>query len=132
MKPHFDNQLSLTPNRDGRTWKLDHGFGYYAGQGQFVLVPAQFKTDLASIPQIFWNILPPFGKYTGAAVIHDWCYRTHLFPRSRCDAILFQAMGISGVPLWQRLIIYLNVRAFGWLAWRNESRWQKHFTHLKK
>lgn len=85
-----------------------------------IIVPAGFVTDLASIPRLFWNILPPFGKYTEAAVVHDWVYRQHLFPRATCDAILLEAMQLCGVNWISRQLIYRNVRAFGWAAWRAE------------
>lgn len=122
LKPHFTNKLSLTPNKDGVTWTLDHAFGYWSARTSVVSVPKDFVTDLASIPKIFWNILPPFGKYTEAAVIHDYVYRTHLFRRAVCDGILLEAMRLCDVPRWQRVVIYLAVRAFGWMAWRDEKR----------
>jgi hypothetical protein len=85
-----------------------------------IVVSAGFVTDLASIPRLFWDILPPFGKYTEAAVIHDWLYRCHLFPRAICDAVLLEAMQLCGVGWISRQIIYRNVRAFGWAAWAAE------------
>lgn len=36
-----------------------------------VEVPAGFRTDLASIPRIFWPLLPANGWYETAAVFHD-------------------------------------------------------------
>ncbi len=76
--------------------------------------------------------LSPFlrhdGKYTKAAVIHDWIYRTHMFSRARCDSLFLEMMTVLEVSAWQRWIIYLNVRAFGWIAWRNEKR-LRHFAH---
>jgi len=125
-KAHFTNRLEISPRPDGETWELAHAFGFNGGYGRTIVVPPHFVTDLASIPRLFWNILPPFGKYTEAAVIHDWIYRTHMFTRPICDAILLQGMGICGVPVWQRWIIYLNVRVFGWFAWHDERRWRKH------
>jgi len=71
----------------------------------------------------------PFGKYTEAAVLHDWLYRNHLFPRWMCDGLLLEAMEVSKVPRWQRLIIYYNVRMFGWIAWSNEKRSLRNIGH---
>ena len=125
MTPQFLTQLDLSPCPDGRTWRLDQDFVYQSpraaapasAQATLITVPAGFVTDLASIPRLFWNILPPFGKYTAAAVIHDWLYRNHLYPRPVCDAILLEAMKLCGVNWFQRQLIYRNVRAFGWAAW---------------
>src|SRR4051812_5700781 len=47
-----------------------------------IRVPAKFVTDLASIPQILWNILPPIGAYDAAAVVHDYLYTLSGFERS--------------------------------------------------
>jgi hypothetical protein len=63
------------------------------------------------------------GKYTDAAVVHDYIYRIHMFPRWHCDGLFLEMMKVLHVTLWQRWIIYLNVRAFGFMAWRNEKRW---------
>jgi hypothetical protein len=67
--------------------------------------------------------LKPFGKFTEAAVLHDWLYRSHCVSRAVADALLLEAMTLCRVPRWQRMAIYLNVRLFGWAAWRNEKRW---------
>ena len=85
-------------------------------------MPTDFVTDLASIPKLFWNLLPPFGKYTEAAVLHDYLYRTHLVERVDADDILLEAMTLCRVPQWQRLLIYCAVRLFGGIAWRDDGR----------
>ena len=40
-------------------------------------IPEGFESDRASVPRIFWSIIPPLGKYSIGALIHDWLYRTH-------------------------------------------------------
>lgn len=116
----FVTKLELTPVGDGRNWELDAPLEYVPGNAAMITVPAGFVTDLASVPQIFWNILPPFGIYDNAAVLHDWLYRNHRFTRRRCDWLLLEAMAELGTPLWKRWVIYGAVRAFGWIAWRRE------------
>ena len=39
---------------------------------QTIVVPYNFKTDLASIPRVFWALFPPFGKYIRASIVHDY------------------------------------------------------------
>ena len=39
-----------------------------------VTVPIHFKTDFASTPRFLWAFFPPYGKYTEAAVLHDYLY----------------------------------------------------------
>jgi len=44
----------------------------YAGKRIKILIPQGFITDLATSPRIFWALIPPFGVYEAAAVLHDW------------------------------------------------------------
>jgi hypothetical protein len=108
--------LELTPNQDGRTWTVDEDCDCDG-----VIVPKGFVTDLASIPQCFWNILPPFGKYTPDAVGHDYRYRYHIGTRKEADDRFLEGMKRNGVGWLIRNTIYWNVRAFGWNAWNNEK-----------
>jgi hypothetical protein len=36
-----------------------------------IVVKEWYVSDGASVPQILWNIFPPFGSYLYAAIIHD-------------------------------------------------------------
>jgi hypothetical protein len=128
-KGKFLTRLFLTPLADGRNWRVGRPFAYVTSWRWQFTVPTGFKTDLASIPRIFWNILPPFGKYTEAAVLHDWLYRTHLVPRPDADEVLLEAMELGHTGRVTRWVIYIAVRLFGWPAWHDEKRWQKpHYT----
>lgn len=82
-----------------------------------ITVPVQFKTDLASIPRLFWRVLPPFGRYDAAAVVHDYLYQHNGVTRAQADGVLDEAMGVLGVSNWQRRIIYTGVRVGGWVPW---------------
>ena len=132
MKPHFIHDLELRPLDDGRNFRLVHGIGFWTPRTGLVSVPGGFVTDLASVPRIFWSILPPFGKYDDAAVIHDWLYRTHLFPRAVADATLLHGMKVKGVSFWARWTIWAAVRLFGGFAWRDDGRHIRlsHHTHF--
>lgn len=79
-------------------------------------VPAGFDTDFASVPRGLWNLVPPDGPYTPAAVIHDWLYRHSHLDRKTCDAVFLEAMKVCQTPLWQRTLIWSAVRAFGKFA----------------
>lgn len=76
------------------------------------IVPAGFKSDLASVPRIFWRILPPFGSYSTAAVIHDWLCVTKAVSRREADEAFREAMIMTGVPLITRSIMYWAVRSY--------------------
>ncbi|EJR6247694.1 DUF1353 domain-containing protein, partial [Salmonella enterica] len=68
---------------------------------------------LATIPRIFWTILPPDGKYAKAAIIHDWMYDNALRTKKEADKIFLDGMTVLGVPRLKRKIMYWAVRWFG-------------------
>lgn len=70
-------------------------------------------TDLASVPRIFWTLLPPDGKYANAAIIHDYLYDNALRTKKEADLIFLDGMTVLGVPKWKRIVMYLAVRWFG-------------------
>ncbi len=120
----FTDALIVSPLADGKTWVVLRPFGYDVGRegsGDSVEVAVGFTTDFASIPRIFWFVLPRWGKYGNAAVIHDWLYWSQSRSRRASDDIMSEAMGVLLVPSWQRYPIYWAVRGLGWIAWiRNQ------------
>ncbi len=121
----FTSILLLSPLADSQTRVLMREFGYDVGaegrQDQ-ITVPVGFETDFASVPRPFWAILPKWGKYGNAAVIHDWLYWEQERPRPAADAVLLEGMVVLGVSAVVRQTIYTAVRLFGWLAWyRNQA-----------
>lgn len=106
-------------------WRVVAPFSYRVNPGDIVTVPVGFVTDLASIPRVFWDVLPPFGNYTEAAVIHDFLYSD---PEQRkrgkdaCDKILEMAALDYGTPQWQVDMLYEGVRAGGQSAWDDDGK----------
>lgn len=93
-------------------WVLDKR---YSREG--IVVPKGFKTDLASIPRIFWSIYPPFGLYMNAAIVHDFLYKKH-FPRKEADKLFLKIMKEDGVGWFTRTLFFLTVRTFGLLFYK--------------
>lgn len=113
----FTKPLIVTPLDDGKRWKLVESFEYHVGSlesDEIISVPVNFVTDFASVPTMFWNILPPWGKYGKAAVVHDFLYSStsHPYNRKQADLIFLEGMQVLGVPLWKRSIMYRAVRLF--------------------
>jgi hypothetical protein len=104
---------------DETKWELTEEFYFYFSEDDKstgVTVPKGFITDFASVPRILWSILPPTGRYTKAAVLHDFLYSnaSHLeLTRKQCDKMFLQGMEILGVKRWVRNTIYRAVRIFG-------------------
>ncbi|EIU1806379.1 DUF1353 domain-containing protein [Salmonella enterica] len=82
-------------------------------ESDVIEVPAGFITDLATVPRIFWMLLPPDGKYAKAAIIHDYMYDNALRSKKEADKIFLDGMTVLGVPKWKRTIMYYAVRIFG-------------------
>jgi len=120
----FLTALQLEPLPDGRNFKVLSPFLYCAdlgSDGDIITVPTGFVTDLASVPQALWNIFPPFGKYTEAAVIHDYLYKTgghipgHLrvYTKGDADNIFKDASRLCEVGSVKSQLMYWAVKAFG-------------------
>lgn len=116
----FTDELVLSPVNGSGKWEIKKPFRYWIHklhEGPVVTVPAGFVTDFASIPRMFWNILPPWGKYGKAAIVHDYLYQTGLYPKKRCDLIFLEAMELLGVNWFVRNTMYQAVNWFGFVAW---------------
>lgn len=128
MPSSFMEPLIVEALPDGKTWKLTRDLRYergFLGSGDIITVPSGTITDFASVPRIFWTICPPFGKYTAAAVVHDFLYSKRgeysrsepALTRKESDAVFLEAMTVLGVPLWKRFIMWRAVRRFGWISY---------------
>ena len=125
----FTTALVVSPLSDGKSWVVIKQFEYHVGaenSDDRIKVSEGFVTDFTSVPRIFWWIIPRWGKYGNAAVIHDWLYwvqrKEGSEGRREADYILNEAMGVLGVGKYKRKIIFKAVRWFGWLAWlHNEA-----------
>jgi hypothetical protein len=134
-----DTKRFLEPLRvefiNGREWLLCTSFEYRLGElhgGEFVRVGAGFRTDFASIPRGLWNLWPPTGSYTPAALIHDCLYKTayvtrddgttRTIDRGEADHIFLEAMEVLGVGRFTRWCIHRGVRLGGWAAWKKHRQ----------
>lgn len=108
-----------------RLWKIYRELIYYVGEensADIIIVPVGFQTDFASIPSLFWTLLPPDGGYSAAAVIHDFLYFTQTRTRLASDRIFLEAMQVLKVNVFKRLIMYRAVRTFSWIPWNRHAK----------
>lgn len=92
---------------------------YVTAAGETITIPVGFVTDYASIPRIFWNIIPPDGDARFPAILHDYLYSLRGWEpcfknRAQCDGLFLEAMRHVGVNMVERLTVYSAVRCFGW------------------
>lgn len=55
-------------------WRVKQKFSFtfpWKDKVAVVNVPAGYLTDGASVPRIFWGMIPPWGIYGAAAIVHD-------------------------------------------------------------
>ena len=121
----FLNILKVAPYGDGVNFCVLEDFKFEYGaedSGAIITVPAGFITDFTSVPRVFWDILPPWGKYGFAAVIHDWLYYDQSLTRDQADDILLDAMSAMGVSEVDRITIYAAVHKAGQHAWDQNAK----------
>lgn len=117
----FTKELIVKPLKDGKTWELMEEFEYYSrspDSGTRVIIPAGFTTDFASTPRITWWLLPPWGSYGKATVVHDYLregnemiVNNKLMPVSAktADWIFMEAMTVLKVKVPVRIVMYSAV-----------------------
>lgn len=58
-------------------WIVREAFRFVSGEGNSILVPAGFETDLASVPSVFQSAIGKIGYWSQPAVTHDLLYHRH-------------------------------------------------------
>ena len=138
MPSAFTGEMRLTSlDADCRVWRLDEALRYEIGalgSGQVIEVPVGFRTDGASIPRLLQGLLPAWGRWSRAAIIHDYlcraidderpvlAYDWRVSPygygiapvigtRRQADAIFHEALIVCGVSRPLAFIMWLAVRA---------------------
>tara|TARA_R110000796_G_scaffold70457_2_gene160286 strand:- start:1927 stop:2340 length:414 start_codon:yes stop_codon:yes gene_type:complete len=92
---------------------------------EVITIPKGFEWDLASVPQIFHNIIRPNGVDDIAYLIHDYLYQNNLFTRRFSDKEMLRwakvmkgtiKISLRNMDIKTRYVI---VRMFGKSAWNN-------------
>jgi hypothetical protein len=113
-------------------WKLLKQMDYQ-GARELFQVPAGQTTDFASVPRIFVWFLPRYGRYTKAAILHDYLWEEKVpkgMSRIDADGLFRQAMRELNVPFLRRWIMWAAVR---WAAlFKSDGRtgWLKEFPRV--
>jgi hypothetical protein len=121
-------RTELRVREDGKYWRVLEPLEYKGNIDLFV-VPPDFSTDFASVPKLFQWLLPKTGRYTKAAVLHDYLSRLaerriwedgrprdpqgggpRKLNRSDADGIFRRVMAELGVSFLQRWLMWGGVR----------------------
>lgn len=123
----FTDDLTITALADGMNWKVFQPVVYEVGEvgsDNVITVPSGFITDGASVPRPLWDLLPAWGTYSRAAVIHDYLCRLiddghpHplAFDRKTADGIFYEAMVVCGTGATMRWMMWAAVRFYAIIA----------------
>ena len=85
----------------------------YEGHTDKWTIEKGFETDFASSPAVVQWLVPRSGRYTKAAVLHDYFWRTGgqpKIPRSDADGIFRRVMSELRVPFLLRWVMWAGVR----------------------
>src|SRR5687768_16609042 len=116
-----------------RSWETLSRLEYQAKNRTFTVEPG-FTTDFASVPRCFVWLFPASGRYTKAAILHDYlCSEpvgSGLISRGDADGIFRQAMRTLDVAFLRRWLMWSGVRV-GALGTRAGRRgWFRHSWQL--
>lgn len=119
---------------DKNFWRVTEAFKFYVGNPEdqiWVHVPAGYLTDGASVPRPFWSIVPPWGPYGQAAVVHDFLVDQLFYfvkgervtiTRHHADRIFLEAMKVAGVSWLLRHVMYRSVSIWSRIKPKGDDR----------
>lgn len=121
-KVSYSKEASAALGKD--YWSVQEGFSFYIGKkedNRWVHVPAGFLTDGASVPRPLWAIIPPWGPWGQAAIVHDYLCeylsitvdgRPVSITRQYADLLFLEMLIVLGVPELKRKMLYSAVAAY--------------------
>ena len=139
---NFDSELFVEKDEPASRalgdnyFKVTKSFRFYLSEKQsdvWGYVPAGFLTDGASVPKPFWWLIPPWGPYGQAAVLHDILCETltmfrkelpYQITRKQADELFYDAMKVAQVNLVVRSVMFAAVRAWSMFGWRTSKTQQ--------
>lgn len=128
---------------DTDLWRVMKGFRYYVGDkdsNKWVDIPRGYLVDGASVPRILWGLIPPWGRYGAATIVHDiLCEYLSLtldgrpckITREQADNILFEAMRVLDVDTEQYNLIQTGVNTYRHLYSVTKPVWSRRKAKLE-
>jgi hypothetical protein len=101
-------------DRDMIVTQRDHSFDNGVLR---IVVPAQFRCDLGSLPWFCYLIISPYGRAQRGFLFHDVLYRSQVCSRYLADVCLRVIHRSDGVWWWQRILVYWALRMWAWWSW---------------
>jgi hypothetical protein len=94
-------------------WELVDDLVYEGRWDRFV-VPAGFRTDFTTVPRVAVWLIPRFGRWTPAAILHDWLLDVGIpagaITSRDADGIFRRILRELGVSWPRRWVMWCGVR----------------------
>jgi hypothetical protein len=107
---------------DPRFWRLEEALTYHGRKDSFV-VPAGLRTDFASIPRLVVWLIPRYGAYTKAAILHDYLCENEPISRADADGLFRRALQEFHVSVPRRWLMWAAVRAASAMRGADAGQW---------
>ena len=109
----FETPAVTVRSSGAEEWELLEPLVYLGNRQRFA-VPAGFRTDFATVPRVVVWLVPRWGLYTRAAVLHDWLVVegivTGAVTARDADGLFRRVLRESGVPVVRRWLMWCGVR----------------------
>lgn len=110
-------KVSIEPNADGGYDAITQAESAICYCGEWVHIPAGFRSDGASVPRWLWWAVNPKEFAPEPSVAHDFLYKWGLGTRYAADLWYLGALLCCGYGLFLSLIVFICVRVFGGRHW---------------
>lgn len=107
----IDKSVKAKPLSRSNQYVLLEDFSIKQG---WLLIPAKYKWDGASIPRVFWTLVgsPYSPKFMRASLVHDFLYyRTDVSAKCN-DKVFYSVLREDGVSTIKAKIMYYAVRSY--------------------
>ncbi|WP_040790222.1 DUF1353 domain-containing protein [Nocardia paucivorans] len=104
----FTNSL-VVEEIDAQFWRLVQPLHYQGADREFT-VPVGFRTDFASVPRPVTWLVPRYGVYTKAAILHDYLLKSGEVSTADADGIFRRALRECDVSVPRRRMMWAAVR----------------------
>lgn len=94
---------------DAQFWRVVEPLVYHGATEEFV-IPAGFRTDFASVPRALIWLVPRYGNYTRAAILHDYLRSSDVVSNADADGIFRRCLREFGVSIPRRYMMWAAVR----------------------
>lgn len=111
-------QSYIYDSKERKYWKLHRSIQIKLSNGDVITIPKGFVYDQSSSPRWTWSLMPPFGNFLLAALIHDYIYIHKTHSKDFADKEMFIWSELLNDAKTDNKLRYWFVKHFGMKVWR--------------